>query len=304
MANLPQFSLWNTCSQLFVHHDLSCAIKAHWIWDPCSDRTATVGKGFRSMWTEWCLLEGRLSSEGAALSHSMLKNASSSFSRYTSLFPHWFHTFCSNITSLSALNTCSFPQFWHFIFSYLNFSSPSPLAFQLKPVPTTRESYSETGAGSMSELLLVYQCVFTHPAPQESSNFWVPALGSSWVRPGDSPLPTHSIHSEIIDHFWAFKTEVPTLQHWTHVTREQGWGLSRERCSEHRDKVVTLESANVRGFAVLAHKSFCEDTEVCELVQSHGEAHGAVSQELWGMFLSSQVIHCEPEPIATEENSK
>lgn len=162
----------------------------------------------------------------------------------------------------------------------------------------------------MSELLLLYQCMLTHPAPQDISNswaplLWVPALGSSWVQPGDSSRPTHSIHSEIIDHFWLFKTEVPTLLHCTHVTWEQGWALSREGCSKYQDKLVTLESANVRGFVILIHKSFCKDhwdqwagTWPC------GEAHGAVSQELWGMFLSSQVIHSEPEPVAAEDNSK
>lgn len=158
-------------------------------------RTATVGKGFRRMWTEWCLLEGRLSSEGVALSHSMLKNASSSFSRHTSLFLHWFHTFCSNITSLSPLNTCSFSQFWHFIFSYLSFPSPSPLVFQLEPVPLLGDT--KPGAGSMSELLLVYQGVLTHPAPQESSNFWASPvvspctgqlLGATWRLITTNPL--------------------------------------------------------------------------------------------------------------------
>lgn len=145
----------------------------------------------------------------------------------------------------------------------------------------------------MSELLLGYQCVLTHAAPQESSNFWAspvvnPCSGSSWVQPGDSSQPTHRIYAEIIVLYWLFMTEVPTLQHCTRVTWEQGWGLSREGCSKHQNKLVTLETANVRGFSSWHTTALVGIAEGCEL------GHGPVVRHTGLWVRSSGALSSAP----------
>lgn len=158
--------------QLFVHHDLSCAIKAHWIWDHCSDRIATVGKEFRRTCTEWCILK-----EGWAqkVQHSLTAccKMHSAALIHISLYFHinFIHFVLISHPSLpwtpapphSSGILCSLTSaFSHLHLLYFNSSLFSLLG------NTTQKQWS----GSLSELLLVCQRVLTHPAPRESSNFW------------------------------------------------------------------------------------------------------------------------------------
>lgn len=133
----------------------------------------------------------------------MLQNAFSSFFRHVFFFHINFICFSINITALSALNTCTFSQFWHFILSYLTSFSPYPSIFWLEPAPITGEHYSEIVVWHHAKPTACLS-VHTHLScsseenkllsfPRCMSPYWA-VLGCNLETHGNRP--TWSVHSE------------------------------------------------------------------------------------------------------------
>lgn len=99
-----------------------------------------------------------------------------------------------------------------------------------------------------------------------------------------------------LGHYWCsglqFQLYLKAMHSTAHMWLEQGWRSEQGRQGTANTKAPTTETFN---FKICKHEWFCAPcttafvtiTEISELGHDPVvEAHGAVSQELWGMFLS------------------
>lgn len=312
MANLPQFSLWNTCSPVIC-----------------------------SLWFILC-------NKGTLNRRSLFRQNSSSRKRAQKNVPIMVPSArkaglrrCSSLSQHAEKcirNFSGHPSFSHINFIYFVLILHPSLHWTLAP--------SHSPDNILPQLFLTFTFWISTPAcshygehyseqglqhvraPACSSVCAHPSCSSGELRLLSSPLVSPCT-GQFLGAAWRLITTNPLRNYWSLLvsqawssnftalhswSREQGWGLSREGCSKHQHKLVTLESADVRGFVVLAHKSFVRITGVGELghgpvVRHTGCESGALGDvpqplgdSLWARANSKSLL-CVSDPV-TNWNSK